>query len=406
MEVPTSHREGPVHAAPRPRPEWYPYIRDRARREGQVQAVWNPGDGRAVVAALREALAHPVERPFDPARLSRKPPILKASKGGAVTIPEDDEPGAEQVPVFAEKTAIPLPPEDVGAAERKEARAHTEVQWLLLKLGNDMGLDVWVARNDRGQGYAGHDFASLPRLKRSLPLQFDEATTRTIELIDVLWLRGNSIRAAFEIESTTSIFSGLLRMSDLITMQPNLNIPLYIVAPGERRDKVVREINRPTFARLSPPMSQVCRFISFEELRRQLELAKGFLQYLRPEFLGSTDRLRDGWRGGRARPRSGAATVIPGHSRECPDIVCVTPSGRRSTPSLPPSPASGRPTSPPYGGSSRPWPTCCAPASRGRISRPGSASPGRSTAASGVGLVRASGTSCSSRAFRPTRSGP
>jgi hypothetical protein len=48
-----------------------------------------------------------------------------------------------------------------------------------------------------------------------LPLQFDEATTRTIQLIDVLWLNGSSIQAAFEIESTTSIFSGLLRMSDL-----------------------------------------------------------------------------------------------------------------------------------------------------------------------------------------------
>jgi hypothetical protein len=64
-----------------------------------------------------------------------------------------------------------------------------------------------------------------------LPLQFDEVTNRTIELIDVLWLRGNAIVAAFEIESTTSIYSGLLRMSDLITTQPNLNIPLYLVAP-------------------------------------------------------------------------------------------------------------------------------------------------------------------------------
>jgi hypothetical protein len=62
-------------------------------------------------------------------------------------------------------------------------------------------------------------------------LQFDEATNRTIELIDVLWLKGNAVVAAFEIESTTSIYSGLLRMSDLIAMQPNLNIPLYLVAP-------------------------------------------------------------------------------------------------------------------------------------------------------------------------------
>jgi hypothetical protein len=62
-------------------------------------------------------------------------------------------------------------------------------------------------------------------------LQFDEATNRTIELIDVLWLKGNAVVAAFEIESTTSIYSGLLRMSDLIAMQPNLNIPLYLSPP-------------------------------------------------------------------------------------------------------------------------------------------------------------------------------
>lgn len=115
-----------------------------------------------------------------------------------------------------------------------------------------MGLDVWVARNDRSKSFNGQSFGSIKGIKQKLPMQFDEATTRTIELIDVLWLKGNAIQAAFEIESTTSIFSGLLRMSDLITMQPNLNIPLYIVAPNERRSKVLIEVNRPTFASLTP----------------------------------------------------------------------------------------------------------------------------------------------------------
>jgi hypothetical protein len=95
----------------------------------------------------------------------------------------------------------------------------------------------------------------LPKLKSDLPLQFDDATNKTIELIDVLWLKGNAIVSAFEIESTTSIYSGLLRMSDLIAMQPNLNIPLYLVAPDERREKVMMEVNRPTFSRLKPPLS-------------------------------------------------------------------------------------------------------------------------------------------------------
>ena len=42
-------------------------------------------------------------------------------------------------------------------------------------------------------------------------------------------------RSAFEAESTTTIDSGLLRLSDLLALQPNLDIDLYLVAPDERR---------------------------------------------------------------------------------------------------------------------------------------------------------------------------
>lgn len=186
---------------------------------------------------------------------------------GLVTIP-DSNGEAESVP-----------------ADTKEATAHTEIQWQLLKLGNDMGLDIWAARNDRGRSYNGNRYADLPRMKQELPLQFDEATNKTIELIDVLWLKGNAIVAAFEIESTTSIYSGLLRMSDLISMQPNLNIPLYLVAPDECRDKVITEVNRPTFSRLAPPMSEMRRFIAVTALREQMATIAPIVRYLKPEFL-------------------------------------------------------------------------------------------------------------------------
>ncbi len=148
-----------------------------------------------------------------------------------------------------------------------------------------MGFDVWVARNDRGKLFNGIRFADYPRMKSTLPLQFDDATNRTIELIDVLWLSGNAIIAAFEIESTTSVYSGLLRMADLIAMQPNLNIPLYLVAPDERRAKVFEEVNRPTFSRLSPKLADVCGFVSFSSLRERLAQVQGFVKYLKPDFL-------------------------------------------------------------------------------------------------------------------------
>ncbi|HEV7215536.1 MAG TPA: hypothetical protein VGP33_10465 [Chloroflexota bacterium] len=74
-------------------------------------------------------------------------------------------------------------------------------------------------------------------------------------------------------------------MSDLIAMQPNLNIPLFLVAPEERRTKVFEEVNRPTFSRLNPPMAEVCRYIAFGALRQKLQEVAPYVQYLKPEFL-------------------------------------------------------------------------------------------------------------------------
>jgi len=74
-------------------------------------------------------------------------------------------------------------------------------------------------------------------------------------------------------------------MSDLLAMQPNLKIPLYLVASDSRRGKVMTEVNRPTFSRLDPPLFEVCRFISFDSLREQIKQVAPFIRHLKPEFL-------------------------------------------------------------------------------------------------------------------------
>ncbi len=233
-------------------------------------AKWNLADGEAVVAAVLAAQKNPLSRPIDPAKLKYRPKALE-TKIGLVTVPGAEADDSADIPQISEPS--------------KEPAAHTEIQSLLLNLGSEMGFDVWVARNDRSKSFAGVRFGDLPKIKQNLPLQFDDATTRTIELIDVLWLFGNAIVAAFEIESTTSIYSGLLRMADLIAMQPNLNIPLYLVAPDERRSKVFEEVNRPTFSRLNPQLSEVCSYISFSSLRKRVKEVQGFVKYLKPDFL-------------------------------------------------------------------------------------------------------------------------
>jgi len=68
-------------------------------------------------------------------------------------------------------------------------------------------------------------------------------------------------------------------------MQPNLNIELYIVAPDERREKVISEINRPTFSKLTPPLSKICEFIPFSKLKEKIQLPSDVIIHLKPTFL-------------------------------------------------------------------------------------------------------------------------
>lgn len=270
---------------------FYEGSQDRGKFKGFLRGspnlFRNPADGELIFSLLRQAEEAPKFRPVDPKKLARKPYNLfkaervkgKRAVATEVSVPEPEE------------TQDLLVSEQVSEEDTvRSITQHTEIQYSLLCLGADMGLDVWVARNDRGKKYKEQLLGSLPRMVSVLPAQFNEATNRTIELIDVLWLKGNSIVAAFEVEATTSIYSGLLRMSDLLSLQPNLDIDLYLVAPDERRNKVQQEILRPTFELREKPLSSVCSFLAFSNLLEKVHgiRALGLAKSLKPDFLKDT----------------------------------------------------------------------------------------------------------------------
>lgn len=242
-------------------------------------------DGDLMLKLLREAERTLVARPVDAKKLARKPFFKAERRKGketistVVTVPEPEEPDESEQPETVSKTEA-----------RASTTRHTEMQYHLMTLGSEMGLELWVARNDRSRKWNGTALGDLPGVIEELPTQFNEATNRTIELIDVLWLKGNSIVAAFEVECTTSIYSGLLRMSDLLALQPNLEINLFLAAPDERHDKVKQEILRPTFSLREKPLAEVCGFLSFEKLAEKVEGIRrlGLASSLRPDFLQKT----------------------------------------------------------------------------------------------------------------------
>ncbi|MDB5833713.1 MAG: hypothetical protein JWR14_3543 [Caballeronia sp.] len=168
-------------------------------------------------------------------------------------------------------------PDDASAVDLTEHVPETEtresirMQAQLANIGAKMGMKIWIPRADRGgvlREWANEEGALLDRL----PLNYDETTLRTIEQIDVLWLKGRSIVRAFEVEHTTSVYSGILRMADLVALQPNMNIKLHIVAPETRRDKVFQEIRRPVFSLLEKgPLAEYCTYLSYASLHKLAE---------------------------------------------------------------------------------------------------------------------------------------
>ena len=139
-------------------------------------------------------------------------------------------------------------------ADRGEENNHLRMQYLLAKVGRALGYLVHVATNDRGRVWDGIPLTSLamdclPPL--GLPLDVEQ----TVALIDVLWLDPEGVRVvcAFEVEKSTSIYSGILRLLDLHRSAAIGPDRLYLVAPDVREREIQVQLGRPSFADTGMP---------------------------------------------------------------------------------------------------------------------------------------------------------
>jgi hypothetical protein len=205
----------------------------------------------AIVEQAHKAKAYPLNE--SDIRKLRTHIVTRTDKVVSVSVPEE----AGQLDLE------PTPPRP----EQAEARESIRMQALIARIGASMGLSIWVPRNDRAAVLRELNSNGAGFLER-LPLNYDDTTLRTIEQIDVLWLRGRAIVRAFEVEHTTSVYSGILRMADLLALQPNMDIKLHIVAPEAKREKVFQEIRRPVFSLLEKgPLAESCTYLSYDGLQ-------------------------------------------------------------------------------------------------------------------------------------------
>ena len=177
--------------------------------------------------------------------------------------------------------------EEGAAAEKLRAlqiegdRTHTQVQGWLRDLGRSLGFTVWIAANDRGRPYGSGALGdgcleSLPNWGAG------RSSAEAVRLIDVLWIDPGTTRiaAAFEVEHTTSIYSGIVRLLDLALGDGgSLGQGLFLVAPDAREGDVRQQLARPAFSRVK---ELGIRYVPYGELERQREVIARFGSGLKP----------------------------------------------------------------------------------------------------------------------------
>lgn len=159
---------------------------------------------------------------------------------------------------------------------------HSKAQFYLKELANITNCSVWTANNDKNRVYKGEKLGE-DDLEVFPAFDLDEEVKNRIQLIDTIWFQGDFPVSCFEVETSTSVYSGLLRMCDILAVMPGCDIKLYIVAPNERRKKVMNEMNRPVFRAMGLP--SVTRFISIESLEILYQKIKGLNGYISPHVV-------------------------------------------------------------------------------------------------------------------------
>jgi hypothetical protein len=184
-------------------------------------------------------------------------------------------------------TAPPPPaseilPEEIERVLNSEIVSdHVKMQFKLARLGIKAGEKVWVPAADQEKLRRVYDFD-----------EFEQTFTRALDMppnyvenIDVVWKEEFRIDAAFEVENSTAIYSGLLRFADLSIMAPNTIYPMFIVAPVQRRNQVRSQLMRPSFQRLKirekvlflpyETIDEIDRFFERSETGLSVELIRG-----------------------------------------------------------------------------------------------------------------------------------
>jgi hypothetical protein len=146
-----------------------------------------------------------------------------------------------------------------GTSKADGALSHWDIQTLLAGIGHLKGFDVCVPSADRARFRWA--LTKPFKLMDGIPSGF-ESVRPILSEIDVIWVAEgrNRVEALFEVEHTTTIYSGLLRLNDILLTEPGVS-RFCIVADECRRSVFARQVFRPTFRKSG--LSELTSFLEY-----------------------------------------------------------------------------------------------------------------------------------------------
>jgi hypothetical protein len=148
------------------------------------------------------------------------------------------------------------PPSPISLRGDVKIDGHEAAEAVLLILGHLLGYDTYTP--DVSKTYNGQKLGEIATLEE-LPDFTLPKIMESIDNIDVVWLKDELPEYFFEVEHTTGVTSGLLR----IYQAEKLPAKFFIIGPEDVLKRYEREVEKAPFSRIRDKY----RFRSYDELR-------------------------------------------------------------------------------------------------------------------------------------------
>ena len=138
--------------------------------------------------------------------------------------------------------------------------SHSQIQSLIASIGSIKDFNIWIPLEDRRK--LDYNIVKKFNIEKHLPIEYSKIKY-ILKEIDVVWLKENRILNLFEVEHTTPIYSGLLRFNDIYLTVSKID-KFGIVSGVERKNKFIKEVNRPTF--IHSKLSEKVSFMEYSDI--------------------------------------------------------------------------------------------------------------------------------------------